>query len=661
MHEKGHRTRIPSSSFRPPRSPFQVVLHVRLPLAGPALLHFSLVPSSCACNSPPFHRVDMPGKYSHAFVLSNYESHSIIKFNRPATSKPSSSSSSKPYSPSSSHRSTTNSPRSNASSSRINLVPSPSNDKPERLRLEPHVSPDVEPERPVVRRRSSSVETQIYAPIASIKSPPSRNANENDNSEQKHEKTAHTPSTPEQNVTTVLSSQALEAHPLDNSPPKQNSKTIQSLRLERDGPQSVSSSQLKGQRSGRPSKKIAQETQQIPAHSQKPNLRHSSAVVVGGRDFAYSNSIIRVTPIHQRRLPDGLQGTVRPLHHMYGRVPLSARAFAPEGPPSPPATPESATNSSLSTQLEKPNSISSPRPVPERSIRRSSPERSSRRQSEMVARSDDHARPTRPKTSSREKSPTGTTFSITTRRSPFDGASLSASHTRASSVLSKGALASDADLRASNNPSEKPSFLFDDDDADLESLPSTLDFNTLPWCNHNTGPAIFRDGELNIQQNSFKSPALTGASSFDSAAPPPITLNRRMPPVFAESSVPAVQKTPKKPKPSIASLSFFRSAPKAILYSQTVPGTPPIPVSVSRTAVPSIPALFPDFKGQFPPPPPKIEERRRRNSRAIGFDVQKRGRSVPPKPSEKRKSWFKTDQLDKTFSMVQPDARAGLK
>lgn len=78
-----------------------------------------------------------------------------------------------------------------------------------------------------------------------------------------------------------------------------------------------------------------------------------------------------------------------------------------------------------------------------------------------------------------------------------------------------------------------------------------------------------------------------------------------------------------------------------------------MPVSVSRTAVPSIPALFPGYKGSFPPPQ-RNDERSRRASRDANTPKQVRGRSVPAKGSEKRRSWFKADPLERPFGLWQP-------
>jgi len=74
-----------------------------------------------------------------------------------------------------------------------------------------------------------------------------------------------------------------------------------------------------------------------------------------------------------------------------------------------------------------------------------------------------------------------------------------------------------------------------------------------------------------------------------------------------------------------------------------------VPVSVSRTATPSIPALFPNYKGQFPPPESE-EMQDGRRTRDSSISTQVRGRSVPPKTAgNRRKSWFKSSQVDKVL------------
>ncbi|MCJ1279470.1 hypothetical protein MMC21_007294 [Puttea exsequens] len=182
-----------------------------------------------------------------------------------------------------------------------------------------------------------------------------------------------------------------------------------------------------------------------------------------------------------------------------------------------------------------------------------------------------------------------------------------------------------------------PSDFFIEDDDDLESLPEIINSDALPWTDLQIGPAVFRQPQPAVLGPA--SPISTRAPSFDSVAPPPIRLHVPDEPTF--NGIPTPES--KNPRKSLSSFLFSRNHPKAVLYSQTIPGKQPVPVSVSRTAVPSIPSLFPNFKGSFPP-----EERGVIDHGSLGRSDSKtlprgRGRSVPPKsPAEKRRSWFKS-------------------
>ena len=602
----------------------------------------------------------------------------------------------------------------------------------ERLRLGTTPSPSANPNRLSTHSRSSSVETQIYAPISLSPSSATRHREERDEVTLHGSRPAASPSASVK--TKDVSSEQL--------PP---------IRTERSLEETIGSS--KHSKSARPSERdnhdnhittpdnstiqqsreSAQSATPVPkltsissTDTKMPSKPHAPAVRI--RDQAISTPApytILVDKNKQYKTTHDPEAFAHQDYYLYGKVPLAERAFVPERPPSPPATPSSGRSPSLQTQISRLELSSPPPPVPKLNPRRKLLESSSKR-------NDDASRKTVVQDASSEKQshfrpnlPEKISSLTRARASSFDGSSSSATFPSKFPTSLKEAIDADASRRDPHNSPSKTPPLFVDDDADLESLPSTIDFEALPWCNHNISPAIFREGELNAQNSPLRSPALTRAStiflegefnaqnippqspaltrasSFDSAAPPPIALDRRMPSVFANDPLPAsparpnklansaAPKTPKKPKPSLSSLSFFRSAPKAILYSQTVPGIPPIPISVSRTAVPSIPALFPDYKGQFPPPqkqhdqspfstprtgslnslptPQQQQQQKKEKERGRGpprtaknQSQQKRGSSVPTRPGSRRRSWFKTDQLDKAFATVGADERRGI-
>ena len=233
-----------------------------------------------------------------------------------------------------------------------------------------------------------------------------------------------------------------------------------------------------------------------------------------------------------------------------------------------------------------------------------------------------HQGPLRPRESRSLHSPT---FSIATRTSSLNA-------TTSPPVLS----------RTSSMPSRA---LVEDDD--LESLPSILDLGILPWEDLKSGPAIFRHNPPVDE-----TPMSSRSSSFDSAVPPPI---RRVPncPMLPDTTPPKLSKTsrtPKKSRPSISSMLFSRPhTPKAILYSETVPGKLPTRVTVSRTGAPSIPALFPKYRGQFPPAQKsemsQISEERngRKMSQTSTGERKKLRRGVSQGVAERRRSWFKNE------------------
>ena len=349
---------------------------------------------------------------------------------------------------------------------------------------------------------------------------------------------------------------------------------------------------------------------------------------------------------HHRTLLPTIEGA-------YDDVFIETHGFPPERPPSPPATPDSRKNSSLAQQAAESQRIRPP-PIPQRSARRSPPRQRSALHSTNSSLVD---LPVRPKTAPSIDAPTksGTvlhspTLSISPRRSSINA-------TRSPPSMS---FSDFSDIMTS--PQREPSSQSKDkgyfDDADLEALPPEIDFNVLPFENPNAGPAIFRATQLGLEDPispSYEDPnarpavlratqlgmpvsddgaKLSRVSSFDSVAPPPIGLTRRTSHATADSHQPKVPK--KEGKTSL--LSFLRSMPatKAVLYPEATQGKPPGPVSVSRTAGPLVPMLFPGFRSG---PEPRIRP---------GLTPKT---SAPRSPAhmdaaEKRKSWIKGDGAD---------------
>ncbi|KAL9100402.1 MAG: hypothetical protein Q9163_004224 [Psora crenata] len=155
-------------------------------------------------------------------------------------------------------------------------------------------------------------------------------------------------------------------------------------------------------------------------------------------------------------------------------------------------------------------------------------------------------------------------------------------------------------------PDRRSSFEFE---TDLEPLPPDLGIDlesiSMPWDERPRGVETFHP--LTAER-----PSSSRASSFDSAAPPPISRGRNLPQGVTTAPrnpgpPPPSSKSNKLSKKTKSSFSFFgtgsSSTPKAIPYSNTKPGKAPISVSISRTAAPSIPALFSSYRGAFPPGP----------------------------------------------------------
>ena len=219
----------------------------------------------------------------------------------------------------------------------------------------------------------------------------------------------------------------------------------------------------------------------------------------------------------------------------------------------------------------------------------------------------------RPTTS---RSAHGPRFSISTRRSSLNFANAPPDLVRTSSMPTKV-------------------FFDNDSDADLESLPSDLNFDSLPWTDLNADPIIFRNGDKRGSTSSR-------ASSFDSAVPPPI---RRAPnyPMLTEKPP---SKPSKKSRQSLSALLFSRAPtppPKAILYSETMPGPPPIHVAVSGKGISSNATNLPTSPGRLPPQPKSEERLGRPMSGANSVPYAPPRRGVSQGAAEKRGLWFKSE------------------
>ena len=377
--------------------------------------------------------------------------------------------------------------------------------------------------------------------------------------------------------------------------------------------------------------------------------------------YTPKNTSLKHSPRSRRERPLKLPDTLASRHKTllptiegaYDDVFIETHGFPPERPPSPPATPDSRKNFSLAQQAAE-SQRTRPPPIPQRSARRSPPRQRSAFASTNPSVVDLPVEPPRPKTApsidAATKSRTvlhSPTFSISTRRS-----SINATRSPPSMSFSDFSDTMTSPQREPFSQSRDKGYF---DDADLEALPPEIDFNVLPFEDPNAGPAIFRATQLGLEDPispSYEDPndrpavlratqlgipvsddgaKLPRVSSFDSVAPPPIGLTRRTSHATADLHQPKVPK--KEGKPSL--LSFLRSmpAPKAVLYPEATQGKPPAPMSVSRTAVPSVPMLFPGFRSG---PEPRMRP---------GLDPKT---SAPRSPAhmdaaEKRKSWIKDD------------------
>ena len=372
----------------------------------------------------------------------------------------------------------------------------------------------------------------------------------------------------------------------------------------------------------------------------------------------------------------------------YDNVLIETHGLPLKRPPSPPATPDSSKSFSLTSHVEENQRTRHPPPIPQRSAWRSPSLKRSVLRSASSSIVHLPLDPPRPSTSSAADPPT-ISRKVSSLHSPTPsirprGSSINATKSPQSIQFSDFSQTMASPKRVSSNQSRDKEY---SEDADLESLPSEVDFNILPYENPNAGPAIFRATQLGQEnpispryENPNASPAFSRgpqlgdinsvsddrsvssrASSFDSAAPPPIGFKRRIPQLTVEYVQP---KTPKK-ESKLSLLSFLRSAPapKAVLYSEATQGKPPRPVSRSKTAVPSTSLVFAGNRGQF------SSTHKPKDQASVSGPEPKKGTGLvtgkrPPRSTahkdaaEKRKSWIKGDDLVDKYNMA---ARSGKK
>ena len=257
----------------------------------------------------------MPNKYSHALVYSHYESRGLLSLDQSPNSKPVALNSFTSNARSvefaalsawSDHES-----HSINSSPRLRLESSP-------YRSQPKTSPSY------LHRNSSSVDTQIYAPRRSPSSPPLRQQRS-----------------------------SFDGQPLAFRPRRQSSS------------------------SAVPSPRLSTETRlfaplHTPSPTLMPNWRHSSIETQScAPQTPPSND---AEPGCRDRLSKGggNHGAQHPyfaLHKpdLHGNSWTETLGFAPQRPPSPPATPNSGKSFSFNTQEIEPQLENSPPPIPERS------------------------------------------------------------------------------------------------------------------------------------------------------------------------------------------------------------------------------------------------------------------------------------------------------
>ena len=412
-------------------------------------------------------------------------------------------------------------------------------------------------------------------------------------------------------------------------------------------------------------------SQTLSFYTRRPNSRDDS--LADSQRYTPKNTSLGHTPRSRQDRHSKLPDTSAQHHRIllptgpgtYDNVTIETHGFPPKRPPSPPATPKSDKSHSLTPHpaesqrtrpsAQKPQHSAGPSLSRQRSMLRSTNSSISELRSE----------PPRPKTSSGADGSTTSrkgaglhspTFSISTRAS-----SINATRSPQSVAFSNFSDAMTSPRRAPLSHSRDRGYF---DDADLSPLPSEIDFNVLPYEDPNISPAIFRVTQLGAEsptspryEDPISRPTVVRAtqlgmpasedeaassrtSSFDSAAPPPIGLNRRE---SYASAKPFQPKTPRK-EGKTSLLSFLRStptSPKTVLYSDISHGKPPTSVSASRTGIPSIPLLFPGHRGKYAPPPQRITGSSRPR-------LESRARVAPRSPAhvdaaDKRSSWLKGD------------------
>ena len=411
----------------------------------------------------------------------------------------------------------------------------------------------------------------------------------------------------------------------------------------------------------------------LSSYTRRPDSRQDS--LADAQRYTPKNPSLGNTPRPHRDRRSKLPDTFASQHRIllptgpgtYENVSIETHGFPPQRPPSPPVTPNSDKSFSLTPQVAESQRTKPSPPNPQRSTERSLSRQRSILRSNRPLAGDCPSEPPRPKTSSAVDGSTlsrkaaslhSPTFSISTRSS-----SINATRSPQSVSFSNFSDAMTSPRRVPLGHSRDRGYF---DDADLSPLPSEIDFNVLPYEDPNIGPAIFRPTQLRLEnptspryEDPISRPTVLRAtqlglptspdeaapsrtSSFDSAAPPPIGMNRHTSQRTAKSHQP---KTPKK-EGKTSLLSFLRStpAPKAVLYSEAPQGKPPVSVSVSRTGIPSIPSLFPGYRGQFPP---RSQQRTRDTGSKSSLEPRPRAPRSPAHldAAEKRKSWVKGDDV----------------
>ncbi|KAL9632772.1 MAG: hypothetical protein Q9164_005111 [Protoblastenia rupestris] len=589
----------------------------------------------------------MPNKYSHALVLSNYEANGLTDFDPSSPARRIPSVRSTPFSRSARATKAALQPRGNKPSPTNLSLSAPRTDTT-RIRLQDSPSPP--PSRPLRLqhlRIKNSIDTQLPLPQ---QMPPQHPIPE--------QKTRPTYAAPEKIY-----------------PPRSPPRTA---------------------RQHAPPTTDNQKRAEQPIVSPKPASRHQRAPSVETLEIAVDDSEWLPSTRLQRRhtndtaIWDPRPAETSPTPQVLRQPVVSARKLAPQHPPTPPLTPKarySWESFSLETDLDEPPPplpLPTVPPLPNRHPHRPSPGITP---SELNPQTTSQQIPSpsssRPKTSAGHPNRPP---SIAARRSSLNP-------TNSTKLTSLGSLHSDV-FSSFSSPAtsiREPSLDFD---TDLEPLPPDLandpEFSSLPWSNPDTRPAIFR-----LQQQE-RAP-LSRSSSFDSAAPPPISISRdpeRRVPAFLNENLPATKPpklTKKFPSPSSSTFSFLgRSSrpktPKGIPYTNTATGKTPAAVSVSRTAAPSIPSLFPSYRGAFPPPTsasqaairatahlqdPYIQRERRRVVAPPSSNSAESETSSSSKPSrrssllgakgggDKRLSWLKTEPLDRALGRGEVNKKAG--